>query len=104
MNTRRRELRPEIVTVAILHRVDMAEHYVGVIQGGVSEAKRREFAKRFDAVYVRDIGQPDADDMIDDDEVDEMYFREIRPVTSIDKLVDMPNIDDKAHYTKDVGA
>lgn len=74
-----------IVTVVTLHRGESAEDYVGVVRGQLSPAERQTLAERYNAANFGDE---------EDDERDEIYFREIELAESPTGLLELWNVSD----------
>jgi hypothetical protein len=84
------------ITIVTLYRAGMCEHYVGAVEGELTDEQRTELANNYEAVYDlhgKNLGAAfDAAD--DDDELDQISFREVELQSDPSGLKDLLNIDD----------
>jgi hypothetical protein len=71
------------ITIVTLYRAGMCEHYVGAVEGELTDKQRRKLAKGFKAGYA----------CVDADE-DQIFFREVELQSKPPGLTDLLNIDD----------
>lgn len=69
-----------LVTVVTLHRADMCETFVAVVEGSVSQEERQAFAAGYNLVYDENDGH------------DYMTFVEVETKPKISDWHEMPNI------------
>lgn len=82
-----------IVTIVTLYRGKMVEHFVGAVEGQLTDAQRHELANKWGAHYhSREEGdEPEGDDVEDRDEI---CFRTSTVAKSPADLTHLMNIDD----------
>lgn len=79
------------ITIVTLYRGKMAEHYVGGVEGSLTDEQRHELADRFEAHYH---SRNEGDEEDSDEEEDYMCFREVDLSKDPTSLVHLMNIDD----------
>ena len=90
------------ITIVTLHRVEMEEHFVGAVEGSLADEQRRKLADQYGATYNlqgESIGNTEealdaAYDEPDDEDRDEIFFREVDLCKDPSALVHLMNIDD----------
>jgi hypothetical protein len=84
-----------VLTIVTIYRANMADHFVGAVNGTITEKQKQRLADQYECHRVAE------DNEEDDDGWDVIFFRELEMVPSAAKLLRVSNIDGETQKATD---